>query len=235
MNKEFLVTILGQKSYLSHNLVERTNDFDLRLSTNLQKTNNKITLTPNAVEGYYESLVYNTLNFNRLVGSWAAVSSVTATVELQIRVRVNNIWSPYLTYNEWGLGRQNSMNNQTNDISRMLEDEILITNNQVADGIQYKYILRRTSVEYPSPELSLVSLAFTIPNYQYPVDVSNLPTNFDHDVPKLYQHDISGIGGIICSPTSSTMLLMYRGQTFNNNLPHGITAPLFYDHGNKIY
>ena len=38
----------------------------------------------------------------------------------------------------------------------------------------------------------------------------------DWDVPKLYQHDVPNIGGVICSPTTTTMLLKFMGMSFKD-------------------
>lgn len=125
--------------------------------------------------------------------------------------------------------------NQAGGVARMSQDEILINDNKTAEAFQYQVILRRSSLADDSPRLALVAAALEIENYQYKVDVSGLPDKYDHEVPQLNQNDVPNIGNQICSPTSSTMLLMFKGHEFSEAFPHEKNARLFRDYGNKIY
>jgi len=240
MNKEYQITIekLNENEVFiqNHFFIDRAEIINLGNNPDLTKNNNKIILMPHATSGTYESPIYRTNNFNSLVGSWAAISHTKATAELQIRVRVNNVWSQYFTYSPWGLGRNNAMiKGQQDSIAEMAFDEIKINDDQVAQAFQYMITLRRNTVNEASPVLSLVAAALEMPDYSYPVDVFDLPKKIDYPVPQLYQKIVPEIGGKICSPTSSTMLLMYMGHQFEGDMPHHEIASLFYDHGNNIY
>ncbi|HBP25860.1 MAG TPA: hypothetical protein DD618_02790 [Acholeplasmatales bacterium] len=230
-------TISGDETYFpTHMLVYRTSDFKSEGFDNLIVSNGKIVLAPDALLGSYQSEAFRTNPFTKLVGSWAATSSADATCELKIRVRVNGVWSSYLSYGIWGLGRQNAMTvPQSAGIASMSEDELTIANSQTADAFQFLITLRRDSALSLSPKLTLVGISLLIPGYVYPVDTALLPDFVDWNVPELYQHDVPTIGGSICSITSSTMLLLFKGHSFADSLPHREVAPLFYDYGNKIY
>jgi len=233
MEKEFTLTTA---SYVDNHIkVDYAKDFLSSNLVDLEYVDGKIVLKDGKLEGYYESEIYKTRNFTSLVGSWAAISNTQATAELQVRVRVNGTWSKYFSYGTFGLGLQNKMIDQS-DINAKLDDDIIVINSgKYADAFQYKIILRRTSETVESAKLSLVAITLQIPNYTYPVDISNLPKKVEYDLPNLYQVDVPEIGNIICSPTSATMILMYYGHKFTDEYPHREVAKLFYDHGNKIY
>jgi len=239
MEKEFEITTKAispsEVHFNGHMYTHRINDFILDGTNGLTINNKQVVLTDTSTAGTYESKIINTSPFTILVGSWSAISSTDATVELKVRVRVNGVWSSYLSYSAWGFGRQNAMLNQDGGVASMNADEIMIKNNAQANAFQFQVTLRRNNVTTASPRLWLVGIALTIPNYSFPVDVSGLPNFVDYDVPKLYQHDVPTIGNSICSIASSTMLLLYHGHTFTNPLPHQETAALFRDYGNKIY
>lgn len=217
MEKQFSVHTLAKKKMNLHYFVERANEFNKKNLNNLELKNGKICLKDGEVYGFYDSEIYETLNFGELVGSFAAVTSKICTCELLVKVKVGNSWSKYFTYGIWGLGRNNLYYNQNDTMARMDTDEILVS---TKDGCAYQYriILRRDSVDVASPELSLVAITMRIEdsNYKYDVDVSNLPDFVDYDVPKVNQNVVPEIGGVICSPTTSTMLLKWKGLDFSS-------------------
>lgn len=236
MSKDFTITTAVIDHLNNHILVDYANQMTNNKLNNLTLQGEKLVLTESALLGDYISPIYLSNDFNTLVGSWAAITNLDATAELQIRVRVNDEWSMYFSYGDWGLGKPNAMNiNQIDGIARMYQDELTILSNQLADAFQYKIFLRRTSLNVASPVLSLVAISLNIPNYQYNVDTSSLPKKVDYDVPQLNQNIVPNIGNSICSPTSATMLLMYKNHTIKGTYPHETNANLFYDHGNKIY
>lgn len=239
MEKQFTVTTkaLNQSEthFSSHMYTHRLSDFLITDHPDLIIENEKVVLKSTSIAGTYQSRIISTSPFTRLVGSWSALSSQEATVELKIRVRVNDVWSNYLSYSAWGFGRQNAMFDQNGGVASMNDDEIIINNSNQANAFQFQITLRRNSLASATPKLWLVGVALTIPDYVYSVDTTNLPNFIDYDVPKLYQHDVPTIGGSICSITSSTMLLMYYKHQFSNPLPHQETSPLFKDYGNNIY
>lgn len=205
----------------------------LGTKTNTTITNKQLVLEDGKLEGTYESEVIYTLDFSSAVASWAALTSQEATVELEVRVLVNDNWSKYFSYGQWGLGLKNSVTNQNDSIAKLSTDEIIISNSKLANALQFRVTLNRTSLSSDLPKVNLLVAALEIPNYSYPVDISNLKQTVDYAVPTLYQHDVPSIGNVICSPTSSTMLLKYKGHDFTNEdtLEHRYIANLFYDNG----
>ena len=197
----------------------------------------RIVLNDNAVVGTYYSEENNHRPFYEAVASWGAVTTKDATCELFVSVKVGDTYSDYISYGEWGLGLQNKCVGQRNNLIRLVEDEIKVLNSKEATGFKYKFVLRRTDAKTPSPEVFLIAFSFNMNNYSYSVDKSLLKDSVRYDVPQLYQHDVPGIGSIICSATSSTMLLKYKGHDFSkiNVLEHEYIAGLVKDYGNNIY
>ena len=237
MEKTIDVKILSKNTGKMHQVIERAQDFDFNKFVGVSLKDNKLVLNEGVTEGYYESEPISTMSFNELVASWAAVSSKNATVEIMVKARINDVWSDYISYYPWGLGLQNKCYDQTKSTIKLTDDEVKVLNNQYADAIMYKIILRRTSSSYDSPILSLVSFALNNPSYTYKVDLSDIPSEKCYDVPKLYQGAVPTIGNSICSPTTSTMLLKYKGEDFSqyDQYEHRYIANLFKDYGNDMF
>ena len=209
----------------NHMIIDR--DFNGE-KTNVEINNDgKLTLVNDAVEGTYVSSIFETYPFQEAVVSWAATSSTTATNEVFIRAQVDGVWSDYISYGRWGLGLNNTSPNYSNDLIKKSADEIIVQNNKSADAMQLKIILRRNASTNESPLVTLLATTINIGGgYYHEVDTSTLRKDVDYDVPKLNQNKVPGIGGIICSPTSSTMLMMFKGHTFPGTHPHEYFAGL---------
>lgn len=238
-SKTFEIEILskGDNIMLDHMLVDRAKNFIPDGMTNTVLDNDKLVLKNGETEGYYLSPVFETKGFDELVGSWAAITSTTATCELEIKLRVGDTWSKYFSYQKWGLGLQNKSVDSSDSLAKMSTDEILLKSG-VANAYQYKITLRRNAATNDSPKVSLVAITINIPNYTYEVDSSSFPSFVDYDVPKLNQNMVPVIGGSICSITSSTMLLKYKGHDFtsyDSEYEHRYIAGLFKDYGADIY
>ena len=234
MEKSFTVKTAILNKLDLHYLVDRAKNFNKDNMVNVSLEEDRMVLNEGEIYGYYDSDIYETLAFDELVGSWAALSSTEATCELLVKVQVNGEWSKYFTYGIWGLGRNNLYYNQDDTNVKMSVDEILVKNG-TANAFQYRIILRRNNAEVESPKVSLVSMALNIPNYQYEVDVTGLPTFVDYDVPKLNQNIVPEIGNSICSATTSTMLLKYKGFDFSDKdeFEHRYIANLVADRGHN--
>lgn len=74
-------------------------------------------------------------------------------------------------------------------------------------------------------------------NYKFKVDISNLTKEKIYDVPKLYQNEVPSIGNSICSPTTSTMLLKYKGEDFKefDEYEHRYIAYKFKEYNSGIF
>lgn len=239
IDKKFNFTILKYTEPIKyHQLIEYADDFNMSNQTGLEIKNNRLVLKDGVTEATYYSDEIATNGFTSLVGSWAAISSTTSTCELFVSVKVGSTWSGYITYGKWGLGLQNAATDQSNSIIELSTDEVNVLNNQKGVAIKYKVVLRRTSTSVDSPALSLVSFALEIPNYSYYVKTSLLPDYVCYDVPKLYQQVVPTIGNSICSATSTTMMLKYKGLSFtdkDSEYEHRYMASIVRDYGNKIY
>lgn len=220
-----------------HQILEYAKELDLTSQTGLKKANDRIVLADDKIEATYVSKEISTIAFKSLVGSWAAISSTNATCELQISIKVDGVWSDFITYSPWGLGLKNASYDQTKNLIKLNDDEVMVLNGKTATAIKYMITLRRNSLNDNSPALSLVSFALDASSYSYQVDTSKLPTYVCYDVPKLYQGAVPVIGGSICSATSTTMLLKYRGFNFSDKdeFEHRYIAGIVKDYGNDIY
>lgn len=238
MEKVYNLNIGTAEVENAHQIIINSIDTNSTKYENVELVNNKLVLLSAALTGSYESDIIETKEFVSLVASWAATSSTTSTVELMVKVRVNGVWSDYITYSPWGLGLQNASHDQSNSLMKLSTDEVKILNSKKADAIIYKVILNRTTLTVESPKLSLVTFALEIPNYNFYVDISGLPDRVCHDVPKLNQNVVPTIGNSICSATSTTMLLKYKGMNFSAYDPlyeHRYIAGIVRDYGNQIY
>lgn len=223
----------------AHLLLNRLQDFNESNMTNLVKTQDYVGLTEGATQGEYLSEEFAVTNVKSLVGSWSAETGSNRTVELLIRVKVDGVWSDFLSYSVWGLGLQNKGQSDAsgNNVAKMSYDELIINNNKYGSFVQYKIILRRSSPDVETPKLRLVAMALENAGYSYPVDASALPDTVDYNVPQLNQNIVPEIGNSICSPTSVTMLLKYKGYSFSDKdiYEHRYIAGLAKDYGHNIF
>lgn len=204
---------------------------------NVKIENNKLVLNNDALTGTYTTPEFDTFAFTEVVASWAALSSTKATCELFVRVYVDGKWSKYLSYGEWGQGLNNRATDDQDTIAKISTDEIIVLNQKKATKLQMKIVLKRQALTDDSPVVTLLAAALNIPNYTYTVDISNIRREVVYGVPQLYQHVVPNIGDIICSATSSTMLLKYKGHDFTGlaNYEHEYIAGIVKDYGHNIY
>ncbi len=231
MTKEFELQAIHEQ----HMFLDRT--FEGTKENVMINENQKLVLENGKLEGTYTTKETTVPEFKEAVASWAAVTSKTATCELFVRVKVDQTWSDYITYGVWGLGLQNACHNQNQSLIKLDTDEIMILNNKRATAFQMKIVLKRNALTTPSPVVSLLAITFDMPGYTFDVDHELVPSKKLWEVPELYQHDVPSIGSIICSATSSTMLLKFKGHNFSSldPLEHEYIAALVKDYGNDIY
>ena len=242
INQEFEIKILHleegemEGTFYNHNLIDRVSDFIPSNFSGLVLDGDRVKLASGALVGTYDSKIYTTLDFRRVVGSFSCITTPDATCELAISIRVKNTWSKYFSYGEFGLGRNNLYYDQTDTYSYMDTDMIEPNSGLSGNGVKYRITLRRKNAETKSPELGLVAVTLFLNNYTYAVDASSLPDFVDWDVPKLYQHDVPSIGGVICSATTTTMLLKFAGFDFSNKgytYEHEYMANMVADRGHN--
>ena len=221
-----------------HQIIEYAKEFDVGSNDYFKIENNHLVLKDGILSGTFESKVIETEEFTSLVASWAAISSTVATCELKVSVKVNGVWSEYITYSPWGLGLQNSSHDQTNSLIKLYTDEVMVLNSKKGTAIKYTITLKRNTLADESPKLSLVSFALEIPGHSHFIQSSTLPKSVQYDVPKLNQNIVPTIGNSICSATSTTMLLKFNGFNFSDKddlYEHRYIAGIVRDYGNQIY
>ena len=237
MEKTFNVNVLSKNSGKAHQIVSRAISYDLSESTSLELVDGRMVLKEGVTEGVYTSKEIETIDFSELVASWASTSNENATVELKVSVRIDGVWSGYISYYPWGFGLQNKCYDQTLSTVKLVEDEVKVLANKTADAVKFTITLRRTNSSYESPKFSLASFALESTSYAYPVDISSLPKEVVHSVPKLYQQIVPSIGNSICSPTTSTMLLKYKGENFSqfDEYEHRYIALKFREYNSMLF
>lgn len=232
MTHEFNTIIMNQKHF------RMLSDFSNGSLENLYIDNfGRLQLKENCISGTFISENFDSDYFTDAVATWCSTSSLNGTCELFVRLKVDNTWSDYISYGEWGQGLINKCIAQSNSLIKLSDDEIIVINNKKASGFSYKVIIKRKSTNDISPILSRITLALNLDTPKYTISSSLLNDKVYYDVPALYQHDVPTIGNIICSATSSTMLLKFKGHNFSHldNLEHRYIAKIVKDYGNNIY
>lgn len=220
--------------FLKHNLIcysETLKDFELN---NLKYENGKIKLINKNEKGYLVSPIYETKKFLKLTGSFSALTPNKSTIELMIKVFSEGKESKYFSYGKWALKGDNLYYNQDDGFSYMNVDEIVMKDGYKGDKVQFKAILENDC------ELSLICLSFKLENYQYDIsneiDLNTLPISIEYNVPKLNQNMVPEIGWEMCSATTTTMLLKYKGLDFSkedSEFEHRYVASLVADRGHN--
>lgn len=159
--------------------------------------------------GRFESEELHIKNTNRMVLSWNVVLDKGSYIELFIKTKFEDQWSPWMTYGKWcGAYSKGSIANQSYEFVELDIDEII--SNQRIDTCQIAFELTRSSKEIKSPIVNDLFLSIEVEKTECP-QVSQVP-NIDLEVPKISQMLIKDIGSIACSPTALTMVLNYYGQ-----------------------
>ena len=223
-------------------------------STNFVINNGAVELKPGVTTARFylseEEAINTPYSFKSLVASWGATNtSADAYVTVRIALKVNGKWSDWVSYGAWGFERSNGNASGTDStgLIKISTDEVICVSG-TATAIQYEVRLTRTNANIPSPKFKYISLAPEYTSYSYSVNRNHLPESVFHNVPKLRQQDVSGIGSVICSATSTTMMLKYYGIDFTAkqnqygySLPHEYVArKVVYDktmggYGNWVY
>jgi uncharacterized protein YvpB len=216
--------------------------FDSVIMTNDLKA--EITLdkkdTSYVESGTYTSDIIYTLPFQYLILSWNADTPVGTAIKIEAQVLVNkdgnSLWSSWLSFGTWCSEAKRSSASKTDSIDELAcidTDTLKIkgSSGETANAVRYRITLS-TSDSKTTPTLKLV--AGTIRNSQPSEDApdtsSSLPEinnlNKELNVPRFSQmlRDPK-IAGVICSPTSMTMMLNYYGL----NLVPEETAAGVYD------
>lgn len=219
---------MKEVNFKYHNYLKRAKElknFDL---DNLKYEKGKIVVIDKTKPGCLVSPIVKTHKFPKLTGCWSAITNAKDTIELMIQIMYKGKMSKYFTYGEWGLYGENLYYNQDDEFVRMDVDEILMKDNLLGEGFRYKVILHNDC------KLSLINIALKLNDYTYKVKDECLPSYVDYDIVKLNQVEVPVIGHEMCSATTSTMLLKFKGFDFSDKdseFEHRYVASLVADNG----
>ncbi|WP_312699824.1 C39 family peptidase [Sedimentibacter sp.] len=174
---------------------------------NLLFNNNHVELKEKCEEGYLETPVIETAKFKEVTPSWNSKTNVDSSVELLIKIRVENEWTPYTSYGVWSTDGNNAgiEEREKYDLMRVTCDRIFVKDDKLGDAVQIKVILKGNK-----PELRLIAFS-TDGGEDEAVEGNYL--RIIENVPLISQL-ASGHkdAGVICSPTSLTMALKFHGK-----------------------
>jgi len=183
-------------------------------------------LSENNGEGFLETPVVETEKFKEITPSWNSRTDKDSSVEFFIRLRVEDNWTPYVSYGLWSTDGNNIgvKNYYKDEIIRATDDRIFVLDGKLGDAVQIKVVMRGKN-----PKLKLIAFS-TDAGEDEPVEGDYLRTLAN--VPLISQL-ASGHkdAHVICSPTSLTMALKYHGK--NVELDQ-VTRGTF-DTGNEAY
>ena len=224
-----------ERKFLGYNLIEEIDNLlDYEAAENVVRKENAIVLKDGHNEGFIESKIINTDNFDKLVCSWVALTDKTRTVEVMVKVLVDGVWSKYLTYGAWGLGRENYYYDDADEDVRIYVDEVLVKNNKKGNAIQYKVILRKEQEQ--SPVLRNICVMMHVDHIEYTLPDCYLPGVVEYAVPRLNQNIVPVIGHEMCSATTTAMLLKFHGfdfKEYDEEFEHRYVASLVADPGHN--
>ncbi len=183
-------------------------------------------INENFQEGFLETKVIETEKFTEITPSWNSRTGRDSSVELLIRLRTENSWTPYISYGRWSTDGNNIgiKERETYELVRVTEDRIFVRDGRYGDAVQMKVILRGKN-----PKLKLLAFS-TDAGEDESVEENYL--RILEDIPMISQlasgHKDSHV---ICSPTSLTMVLKHFGKAVELNQ---VAAGTF-DTGNEAY
>lgn len=218
------------KEFLQHNFIVFGNDMKDYQMTNAKYEDGQIIVIDKSKEAFIESEEIKTREFYKLTGSWCATTLNNSLVNLEISVLYNNTWSKYFTYGSWCLGGENLYYNQDDIFAHMDVDEIIMKDNLLGEGFKFRFHLQKDA------KLNMICIAMKLKDYQYYVSDKCLPSIVDYSVPKLNQNMVPVIGHEMCSATTTTMLLKFKGMDFSkydNEFEHRYVASLVADRGHN--
>ncbi len=210
-----------------HNSYEDFKEGSFR-NTEFSEYNSGITLLLNDIcyenTGTYISKIINTPEFEYGVLSWNALTPYNTKIQLYGKVLVDNVWSSWLSWGTWTTtGDRYSLapHESCDNIASVSTDTLMVKgDNKVATAFQYKIHLISEDTE-SSPVIKLVSFSIRniLPNkaiikvYDNEVGAKNLDAN--NKILSVYNYSQMTkdpkIAGVMCSATSSSMVLKYHG------------------------
>jgi len=189
--------------------------------------------------GWMTSPVYATATpFDTLVPSWEAATPAGTWIELEVRVRSGDAWTPWFSMGVWatdtGSVARHSVNGQRSGAWEVLTDTLQSQGLAFADAYQYRLTL---FTEQPaiSPLVRGVSVT-TSDSYRHGANLGAVGTGswgWELEVPARSEMVYEGGGEWWCSPASLSMVMAYwAGQIGARELdqPVPVVAAGTYDH-----
>lgn len=185
-------------------------------------------LKENSLNGSYESQVIKLGKFKRIIASWNCNTSESTYVEVFVSFCKDENWSMWFSYGKWSNNGFNkgSISKQEDDLGKINVDVINVLDG-VSDKIKFKVVLERKDSKTQSPSLRRI-----VVSTYHDFTESKLKSNdIDIEVPMISQMKIPGIGAIICSPVSLSMVINNYGYSKE---PFDVAQSCF-DNGAGIY
>jgi len=175
------------------------------------------------IEGTYISKVIKTPDFHNLIFSWNAETPQNTKIKIYCRVLVEEVWSSWLSFGTWTTSddRSSGLTDTTDEIAYVSTDTLIVNgNDKFATAFQYKLSLYSESSR-TTPTVKLV--AATMKNF---LENNNILKIYDDNI---FSDEISNYEGVLevypysqltkdptiakvmCSATSSAMVLKYHG------------------------
>ncbi len=156
--------------------------------------------------GWFSSQVVPLPKSERMVVSWNCRAENGTSVEIKVRIKASEGWTPWMSYGIWGNGKtKGSISNQVYGSVGLEVDEIIATKGM--SSCQVGFNLVRESDTQESPILTGLFVAVKDSVVHTPLEIVNI----DLEVPQISQMMLHNIGTIACSPTALTMVLKYYG------------------------
>lgn len=194
--------------------------------SNLEFNKDAVFLKEGVLEGFLETPMIETSAFKEITPSWNATTDIHSQVTLFIKIRVNGIWTDYISYGVWSNHGHNLGISHRPDYEtiRVTADRIFVIQDAFGDAVQLKVILQGVM-----PKLRLVAFSTDAVEKE---EIHGNCYQLIPSVPKISQL-ISGHkdANCICSPTSLTMALHY----FNVDISYFDVVSGTFDTGNKAY
>lgn len=194
----------------------------------LSLTEGSLGLMPGSTSGVYESPIFTVPGFDWLVPSLDARASGGSAVALAIQVRVDGVWSDWLSFGVWG-DEAKSATKQSNAEGRVDIDTLLLY--KAANGLRFKIELKASEDSHDVPLVHAITWVAR-DRFAPPVaEPENYPESSIALPARSQMVEDPAIAGKICSPTSLSMVL----ESLGSSMPTADVAWLAYDAGAGIF
>ncbi len=189
------------------------NDIESSSNISFNYTNNCIELDVNSKEGYFTLKPFSFEKpFNRGLPSWNgfAPKDQQSSFKVLMRYKMTYGWSKWVTVGFWD---KNIWSNYGDTIFSGGKIDIDYTKlDQYVKEYQFKVLFKRNSSTYKSPNIKQLSFSVsdskTTDNVNINAIINDKPPEIFIPTTFVYQYDVDDdIGGSICSPTTTSMII----------------------------